>query len=95
MQSECEFSHIRELAMSDDQTQRLIGALEAQARAFERALSTMHNDMDALRGEVQSLNKKLASIEGGRKALWGLLAAAGIIGGIIAEVLRYLFPGIR
>lgn len=74
---------------------RLIGALEAQARAFDTALRTMHTDMADLRNEVRTLNQKLATIEGGRKALWGLLAAAGIAGGVIGEVIRSLAHVIR
>lgn len=73
--------------MNDPNVQRLIGALEAQARAFETALQHLHNDMAALRAEVEELNQKLAAIEGGRRMFLALLAGAGALGGTIVAIV--------
>lgn len=79
------------MTADDQNVQRLIGALEAQAKAFDRALNNMHVDMESLRAEVRELNQKLATIEGGRKMLWGLLmAAAGIGGTIVAAASAFV-----
>lgn len=67
--------------------QRLIGALEAQGRATEKAVGLLRDEVHVVRGELTTMNKKLAEIEGGKKMLWGLLAAAGGLGAAIAALL--------
>ena len=76
----------------DAGTERLIGALEQQNRALAEALNLMRTEMSTLRQDVASINNKLASLEGGRKALWGLLAAAGMAGAILSQIMNLVFP---
>lgn len=80
--------------VSDDQIMRLVGTLEAQAKSFEVAITVMNSDLKALRHEVAHLNEQLAAIQGGRKALWGLLAGAGILGGLLTSLVAPLFEGL-
>ena len=75
----------------DEHTMRVIGTLEAQAKSFETAISVMNQDLKALRIEVKNLSEQLAAINGGRRAIWGLLAGAGALGALISSTVGPVF----
>lgn len=71
--------------MTDAQLQRDFGRMESQ-------IKTLLEEVSKLRQEVSTLNNRFAALDGGRKALWGLLVAAGILGGIIGTFMSNFWP---
>ena len=58
--------------------------------ALKQAVSTLTDEVTALRRDMASVNAALAEIQGGKKALWALLGAAGLIGGGVTWALQHL-----
>lgn len=58
--------------------------------ALKQAVTTLTVEVTALRGDMAKVNSALAEIQGGKKALWALLGAAGLIGGGLSWALQHL-----
>lgn len=58
--------------------------------ALKQAVSTLTAEVSALRKDMAAVNAALAEIQGGKKALWALLGAAGLIGGGVTWALQHL-----
>lgn len=58
--------------------------------ALKQAVSTLTGEVSALRRDMAAVNATLAEIQGGKKALWALLGAAGLIGGGVTWALQHL-----
>lgn len=58
--------------------------------ALKQAVTTLTDEVTALRRDMASVNAALAEIQGGKKALWALLGAAGLIGGGVTWALQHL-----
>lgn len=75
--------------MSDAALQQDIGALKAEVRHLNATIDRMAETMEAMK-------EKMDRVEGGRAALWGLLAAAGTLGGLVVGigsfVLQHVWP---
>ena len=58
--------------------------------ALKQAVTTLTDEVTALRSDMAKVNAALAEIQGGKKALWALLGAAGLIGGGVTWALQHL-----
>jgi hypothetical protein len=56
---------------------------------LEKQVEILVVEVAALRTVVAKLETRFAQIDGGKKALWGLLTAAGALGAFIAQIGQY------
>lgn len=76
--------------MSDAALQQDIGALKAEVRHLNATIDRMAEAMDAMSTKMGDMKEKMDRVEGGRAALWGLLAAAGTLGGVVVGVASFV-----
>lgn len=67
-----------------DSMERIVWRMDTQ-------VNILVTEVNALRREASEMNRKFAEIQGGKKALWGLLAAASGAGGLIATIINTFF----
>lgn len=58
--------------------------------ALKQAVTTLTNEVTLLRNDMANVNKTLSEIRGGKKALWGLLSAAGVLGGLVSYAIQHV-----
>jgi len=58
--------------------------------ALKQAVTTLTAEVTALRKDMADVTKTLSEIRGGKKALWGLLGTAGILGGFVTWALQHV-----
>ena len=61
--------------------------------ALKQAVTTLTDEVKKLREDMATVNTTLAEIQGGKKALWALLGAAGILGGGVTWALQHIKVG--
>jgi prefoldin subunit 5 len=58
--------------------------------ALKQAVATLTTEVTLLRSDMAAVNKTLSEIRGGKKALWGLLSAAGFLGGLVSYAIQHV-----
>ena len=76
-----------ELNQSHDQAERVL-ATYLTRESFEQTLKILEERTET---RLSTLELRNAEQSGGKKALAGLLAAAGTVGGVIASIIGYLW----
>ena len=71
--------------VTHDTIYRELGSIEARLDSLERNQSNMAAD-------VKSMLSRLDQAKGGRLAMFGLLGAASVFGGIVTQVINWLRP---
>lgn len=71
--------------VSHEQIYRELGSIEARLSSLEKTQGTMVNDVKAMRSQLDLM-------KGGRLALFGLLAAAASLGGLITHMVGWIRP---
>lgn len=58
--------------------------------ALKQAVNTLTGEVSALRRDMATVNAALAEIRGGKKVLWALLGAAGVMGAAASWLFDHL-----
>ena len=58
--------------------------------ALKEAVETLKTEVERLRTDVGTVNRTLAEIRGGKKVLWALLGAAGVMGGFVSWAIEHI-----
>jgi len=61
---------------------------EERLAKLESELVNVRDDMHEVKADVKNILQQINRLDGGKRALWALLTAAGLLGGLIASLFK-------
>ena len=71
---------------------RILGQVSAETHNNAENLKILREDVQKLRADIEELKAHVMEAKGGRKALFALLSAAALMGGIVGQFLHWFNP---